>query len=123
MKNKKLKAFTLLEMIIVVAIIAILSAIAIPKYNSARKSAIVAAHNSNVQTIKTAALLLDSENKEQNLDITSVSKYLDGGKAPDINKSIPGYEGGWKVSKDSSGNIIVTPGLMKIENDKIVPDN
>jgi prepilin-type N-terminal cleavage/methylation domain-containing protein len=52
---KKRKAFTLVEIMIVVAVIALLAAMAIPNLLTARRTANEAAAKSNVQTIATAA--------------------------------------------------------------------
>ncbi|MDD7306392.1 MAG: prepilin-type N-terminal cleavage/methylation domain-containing protein [Peptoniphilaceae bacterium] len=68
MKNKK-KGFTLIELVIVIAIIAILLAIAIPRYQSSKNKAKEVAIKSNVSMLTTAALLKQSEmNKEESID-------------------------------------------------------
>ena len=55
--KKKRKAFTLIELIIVIAILGILAAIAIPKYNKSRVKAAETAHLANVQMLRSAAQL------------------------------------------------------------------
>ncbi|MHC5100005.1 magnesium chelatase subunit ChlI family protein [Peptoniphilus genitalis] len=58
MKNKKKnKGFTLIELVIVIAIIAILISIAAMKYSSTNLAAEAAAHNANVKVLKSAGIL------------------------------------------------------------------
>ena len=121
LKKRKLKGFTLVELIIVVSIIALLASLALPQYNKAKLSAVVASHNANVQTIKSAALLADTENNITSTDLTSeVVKYIEGGKFPEIPKELSGGPSTWSVTK-TDGNIVVIPGLVKLENGKIIP--
>ena len=53
LKNKK-KGFTLLELLVVLAILAILIAIAVPVYKNQKEKAAITAHNANVRVLETA---------------------------------------------------------------------
>jgi len=55
LKKKDQKGFTLIELMIVIAIIGILAAIAIPQFNSYRKRAYNASANTDIKNAYTAA--------------------------------------------------------------------
>lgn len=95
--KKKRNAFTLIELIIVIAILGILAAIAIPKYRNSSKEAAITAHKSNVEMLRSAARMKILDEDEA-FTWTKAShdgeKYLD--KWPEIPK-------GLKL-KDATGN-------------------
>lgn len=71
LNKKRKKGFTLIELIVVIAILGILAAIAIPRFGNVQDGAAKAAHNSNVATLESAA----------NLYIASVGAATANGKA------------------------------------------
>ncbi|MDO5724662.1 MAG: type II secretion system protein [Tissierellia bacterium] len=119
--TKTKKAFTLVELVIVIAIIALLAGLAIPKYKTARLSALVASHNANVQTIKSAAIMYATSNPEATDLNNGLLDYLDGKELPKIPKEIPGGTN-WNVTKSDDGDITITPGLVKLDGTKIIED-
>lgn len=66
-KKRNKKGFTLVELVVVIAILGILAGIAVPKLSKSRENAAIAAHNANVRTLESAATLAVSEGSSNNI--------------------------------------------------------
>lgn len=118
---KKKKAFTLIELIIVIAILALLIAIAIPKYQKSNLSAQATAHNANVRVLKNAAILYSIDHPDdKDIKQDEIKPYLESGEFPKPAKALPDKNFTVTV-KD--GQVIVKPGPVKVGDKKLVPDN
>lgn len=123
MKRKKHKGFTLLELVIVIAIIAILISIAAMRYSNTNLAAQAATHNSNVKVIKNAAILYLIDNPEATtVAVENITPYLEGKKMPKPARAL-GKGSDFSVSVDQNGDVTVNPGMVKVSNDKLVEDN
>jgi len=81
--KKNQNGFTLLELMIVIAIVSILSLIAIPKFNDAIAQANTARIQSDLQTIDTAIVMYQAQNGKypSNID-TDLNSFITGAEAP-----------------------------------------
>ena len=117
MKTSSCKRFTLIEMLVVIAIIVILAGLVFPALGLARQNARKSKANSECQSLKTAIIMYESEfscwpatvtssNEGKALsdgDYKEMCKYLTG----DNGKKMVFYEVG--VDYDENGNGILDP--------------
>ena len=69
--------FTLIEMMIVVAIIAILTAIALPKFNESLAMANTSRVQADLQSLDTAIAMYKVQNNRAPQDISDLDEYID----------------------------------------------
>lgn len=121
---KKKKGFTLIELVIVIAIIAILISIAAMKYSSTNLAAEAAAHNANVKVLKSAGILylIDNPNPENKISLEKLKDYIEGEKIPKPAKHLECYDS-FTVEASDNGDVKVTPGPVKVSDKKLVIEN
>jgi len=106
------KGFTLVEVLVVVVIIGILSAIAVPIYNNTVAKSDQAVHDANVRTLFSAAQVYmfkawDKTAKNADTMKIELADYIVGGEYPQN----PTDSGPYKVTISAQGEITVSPGL------------
>lgn len=118
-KKRNKKGFTLVELVIVIAILGILVAIAVPKLSRSRLTAQVATHNANVRILKSAAAMYMADNPtEMKIEDGGLKKYLDDGKMPVTVVKVGTVEAKTDYTVELfKGDIVVTPGEAKISTD------
>ncbi|MEY8303038.1 type II secretion system protein [Anaerosalibacter bizertensis] len=119
MEIKNNSGFTLIELVLVIAILAILSAIAIPKVGKTKEAAEIAAHNTNVRTLESVAntYILDkglpSAQKTITIDNSTnneLKEYIqESPKVPDSIKKENSDSEYYTVTIHSDGKIEVKP--------------
>lgn len=122
--KRRQKGFTLIELVIVIAIIAILISIAAMKYSTTNLAAEAAAHNSNVKVLKSAGILylIDNPDAKDGISLEALKPYLEGGKIP---KPAKHYKRAttFTVKATDDGDVTVEPGMLKVNEKSLDLDN
>jgi len=100
MQNNKTKGFTLIELLIVVVIIGILAAIAIPKFSATREKAYVSAMKSDLKNLASQQEIYYSDNYAYTTDAV----VLEFAQSEGVTVAIGAASGtGWSATASHSG--------------------
>lgn len=110
------KGFTLAEVLVVVVIIGILVAIAVPIYVNMTAKADQSVHDANVRTLFSAAQVYickawDETAKNADVMKIELADYIVGGVYPEN----PTHSGPYEVTIDAQGKINVSPAIGEYE--------
>ena len=115
--NQHQRGFTLVELIIVMAILALLSGLAMTRYTSVLAKSKMDAHNNNLQMIIHAAqLYYDSNNQAAIADIATLinAGYLKENPRNPINS-----QAAYTFTADSTGAYTIAPGIASLNGSSI----
>ncbi|WBW49284.1 prepilin-type N-terminal cleavage/methylation domain-containing protein [Peptoniphilus equinus] len=114
---KKKKGFTLIELVIVIAILLVLVTIAIPRFTKSHLNAQAAAHNINVKELRNAGVMYQIEHPDHTgaIDATALGEYIEG----DVPQPAKGLGDNFTVSVGTNGEVTVSPGEVEVSGDQL----
>ncbi|KXS45969.1 MAG: general secretion pathway protein G [Candidatus Frackibacter sp. T328-2] len=106
---KREEGFTLIELMIVIAVLGILAGIAIPRFSGVQDKAEVAAVKSELKSIQTGLEMYNAENGEYPGNLSDITSYVEIDGLNDYTSTTTA--GGYSVTTSAGGvTVTLTPG-------------
>ena len=120
-RKRKKRGFTLVELVIVIAILALLAAIALPKFVNSRQKARETAHNANVRVLKSAAITYLADKGNPKNEVVWTDGAGESGEYIDKWPKNPLGDEQYTVTISDKGEITVKPDEVKLSEENTNP--
>ncbi len=120
MKTVTKKGFTLIELLIVVVIIGILAAIAIPKFANTKQKAYIAAMKTDLRNLATAEEGYFADHQNYTTALTDLNTFVYSPSVSAVISSPGGLSGGWSAISSHASLPVTSTCMIAVGSSNLV---